>query len=221
MSQSELLPRFCLDVTIILGVPVHLAACAPLHRLGSGVTSLAAGIVSMNQLTRAQCKLVRKSQVLFRRLTEAGYDVGLEEYGSLHLARNDERMQQYRRLNALSESVPPTQRPLRVSTADSTPSQSQYRPDRVSTALPWSVSPSQSQYHPLRVSTALSQPVPPSHGQYRPLRVSTALTESVTPSPSQYHPLTVNPAVAQFRNQLSVSFRFLIAKLVIAIVFFF
>ncbi|XP_043224841.1 pyruvate dehydrogenase phosphatase regulatory subunit, mitochondrial-like isoform X2 [Amphibalanus amphitrite] len=76
-----------------------------LGQLGSGVTSLAAGIVSMNQLTRAQSKLVRKSQVLFRRLTEAGYDVGMEEYGSLHLARNEERMQQYRRLTALSESL--------------------------------------------------------------------------------------------------------------------
>ena len=168
MSQSELLPRFCLDVTIILGVPVHLAACAPLHRLGSGVTSLAAGIVSMNQLTRAQCKLVRKSQVLFRRLTEAGYDVGLEEYGSLHLARNDERMQQYRRLNALSESVPPTQRLLRVSTA-----------------LTESVPPSHGQYHPLRVSITLLGSVPPSHSQYRPLMVSTALSESVPPSQSQ------------------------------------
>ncbi|XP_037089302.1 pyruvate dehydrogenase phosphatase regulatory subunit, mitochondrial-like [Pollicipes pollicipes] len=76
-----------------------------LGQLGGGITSLAAGIVSMNQLHRAQCKLVRKSQVLYRQLTAAGHDIGLEECGGLHLARSWERLQQYHRLTALSESL--------------------------------------------------------------------------------------------------------------------
>ena len=74
-------------------------------RLGGPTSWRSSGFLGGVKVSKPEMRILQSSMNLVKSLTDAGYDTGWKQTGSLHLARTKQRLTHFRKMKAIAEYV--------------------------------------------------------------------------------------------------------------------